>query len=452
MRRIPCATSETWKCRTVRTGLKSTRCATDARFMRESSATPSVPAQLPLGEHERRRRAEALRQHHEDSRARGIGAVGELSYLRAQLRLASRLTARLAATNEIEEMVELVVEELHGTFTFYLAAIQRLDTDGVLRLIAGRGALAEVMTEFLLLEQSQHHGINGRVARSGVTALVADTRADSDYVVRDPETDPRSELSVPILLDGSVWGVLNIESPETAAFSEADAVLVEAIAASLGSSLHRAMLVTDLEQTFTTTLTALMSTVEAKDEYTASHEQQVAELAERVALRLGEPSSRARDVRYAALLHDVGKVAVPSEILLKAGPLTEAEWVTMKTHAAVGGELVARIDAFAHLAPAVRASHERWDGGGYPDGLAGDEIPLAARIIAACDTYEAMVTDRPYRKALSVSKALAELRSVSGSQLDENVVKALLEELGLTRRGCSARPPRAAPRRAAVAA
>jgi HD-GYP domain-containing protein (c-di-GMP phosphodiesterase class II) len=177
--------------------------------------------------------------------------------------------------------------------------------------------------------------------------------------VRDPQTDPRSELSVPIILDGSVWGVLNIEAPEVDAFGEADAVLVEAIASSLGSSLHRAALVADLEQTFTTTLTALMSTVEAKDDYTASHDQHVAELAERVAVRIGAPSSLARDVRYAALLHDVGKVAVPSEILLKPGPLTDSEWETMRGHAAVGGELVARIPTFAHLAPAVRASHER---------------------------------------------------------------------------------------------
>jgi HD-GYP domain-containing protein (c-di-GMP phosphodiesterase class II) len=246
--------------------------------------------------------------------------------------------------------------------------------------------------------------------------------------------------------------VLNIEADEANAFTQADAVLVETIAASLGAAVHRAGLVADLERTFTTTLTALMSTVEAKDEYTASHEQEVAELAERVAVRLGAPGSRARDVRYAALLHDVGKVAVPSEILLKAGPLNDAEWITMKTHAAVGGELVARIDAFAHLAPAVRASHERWDGTGYPDGLAGEEIPLAARIIAACDTYEAMVTDRPYRKALSVAEALAELRSVAGSQLDGAVVEVLLEELALTRRGCTPPPPRAVPLPGPVAA
>ena len=91
-----------------------------------------------------------------------------------------------------------VVQELHETFAFYLAAIQRLDEDGVLRLVAGSGALAEVMTEFLLVEQSVRHGINGRVARSGETSLVSDTRADRDYIVRDPQTDPRSELSVPI--------------------------------------------------------------------------------------------------------------------------------------------------------------------------------------------------------------------------------------------------------------
>jgi HD-GYP domain-containing protein (c-di-GMP phosphodiesterase class II) len=358
-----------------------------------------------------------------------MAAAGELAYLRAQLTLAARLTARLAATHDVDELVSIVVQELHSTFAFYLAAIQRLDEDGVLRLVAGSGALAEVMTEFLLVEQSVRHGINGRVARTGETSLVSDTRADRDYIVRDPNTDPRSELSVPIVLDGSVWGVLNIEAAEPAAFGEADAVLVETIAASLGSAIHRAGLVADLERTFTTTLSALMSTVEAKDDYTASHEQDVAGLSERVALRMGLSPSHARDVRYAALLHDVGKVAVPSEILLKPGPLTETEWVVMRRHTVVGGDLVARIEAFAHLAPSVRASHERWDGDGYPDGIAGEDIPLAARIIAACDTYDAIVTDRPYRPARTIAQAREELCRVAGIQLDARVVEALLEEL-----------------------
>jgi HD-GYP domain-containing protein (c-di-GMP phosphodiesterase class II) len=383
------------------------------------------------GVKERQRRAEALRRHRADARVKSVAAVGEVAYLREQLSLAGRLTARLATESEPEEMARLVVDELHDTFAFYLAAIQRLDGDGVLRLIAGRGPLAEVMTEFLLTEQPVSEGINGRVARSAATALVRDTRADPDYIVRDPQTDPRSELAVAVLLDGSVWGVLNIEATDPGALGEADAVLVEAIAASFGVALHRARLVADLESAFTTTLAALTSTVEAKDDYTACHGEDVAELAERVALRMSLSSAQARDVRYAAMLHDIGKVAVPSEILLKPGPLTDEEWVTMRTHAAVGGELVQRIDAFAHLASAVRASHERWDGGGYPDGLAGEKIPLAARIIAACDTYDAIVTDRPYRQGRSPAEACAELDRVAGAQLDPQVVVAVMEEIDL---------------------
>ena len=394
--------------------------------MRELTVQPPRPA----GRRELARRAEALRRYRADARVRSIAEAGELAYLRSQLRAAARLTARLAGTRDVEEMAQLVVDELHETFAFYLAAVQRLEADGTLRLIAGRGPLAEVMTEFLIVEQSMADGVNGRVARSGTTALVGDTREDPDYIARDPETDPRSELSVAIVADGSVWGVLNIEAVEADALTEADAVLVEAIAASFGSAVHRADLIGDIERSFSTTLAVVTSTVEAKDDYTACHGSDVATLAEKVALRMGLGTKEAREVHYAAMLHDVGKIAVPSEILCKEGPLTEEEWVVMRSHTVVGAELVERIDAFAHLAPAVRWSHERIDGNGYPDGLSGSEIPLAARIVAACDTYDAIVTDRPYRAARTSQQAREELLRVTGSQLDARVVAVLLEELG----------------------
>jgi HD-GYP domain-containing protein (c-di-GMP phosphodiesterase class II) len=381
------------------------------------------------GASERRRRADAHRRHRADPRVQSLAAAGEVGHLRERLRLAARLTTRLAAKSDVCELARLVVDELHETFAFYLAAVQRLDDDGVLRLIASRGPLAEVMSEFLITEQPVSEGVNGRVARSGVTALVMDARIDADYIVRDPNTDPRCELSAPIFVDGSVWGVLNIEETEPGAFGEADVVLVETIAASMGAAVHRARLIADLEGAFTTTLAALASTVEAKDDYTASHGEDVAEHVERIALRMSLSSAQARDARYAAMLHDIGKVAVPSEILLKPGPLTDEEWTVMRGHAAIGGELVRRIDAFAHLAPAVRASHERWDGNGYPDGLAGEAIPLVARIIAACDTYDAIITDRPYRPARSPREARAELRRVAGTQLDPGVVDAVLDAL-----------------------
>ncbi len=380
------------------------------------------------GADERKRRAEALQRHR--ARTHGVEAAGgELQYLRTQLRVVADLAARLTEAHDLHEMARLVVEELHERLGFYLAAVQRLDGDGVLRLVAGCGPLADVMTEFLITEQRVSEGVNGRVARSGVTALVADTRANPDYIVRDPQTDPRSELSAAVVVDGEIWGVLNIEEVEPGALQSVDAVLVEAVAASFGGAIHRARLICELEAAFTTTLAVLASTVEAKDDYTACHGEDVATLAERVATGMSLPSNQVRDVRYAALLHDIGKVAVPSEILLKPGPLTDDEWVIMRSHASVGGELVGRIDAFAHLATAVRASHERWDGKGYPDGLCGEEIPIAARIVAACDTYDAIVTDRPYRSARSSEEACQELHRVAGSQLDRAVVRALVAEL-----------------------
>jgi putative nucleotidyltransferase with HDIG domain len=378
---------------------------------------------------ERVRRADALRKHRASPRVRTMASSNRLVYLRTQLRMVARLSARVAATHEVEEMSQLVVDELHDTFAFYLAAIQRLDDDGVLRLAAAAGPLAEVMTEFLLVEQPLGEGVNGRVARSGATAIVHDTRLDPDYVVRDADTDPRSELAVPIVVDDRVWGVINIEAVEREAFDDADAALVEAIAAGLGVAIHRASLVGDLERAFMDVLGALTGTVEAKDAYTAEHGDEVALLAERVALRMGLDQDQARDVRYAAMLHDVGKVAVPSEILLKPGPLTREEWEVMRQHVVVGGELLERVDAFAHIAPIVRASHERWDGEGYPDGLSGEGIPLGARIIAACDTYDAITTDRPYRPAATPKAAVSELRRVAGTQLDDRVVVALLREL-----------------------
>jgi len=136
-------------------------------------------------------------------------------------------------------------------------------------------------------------------------------------------------------------------------------------------------------------------------------------------------------VRHGALLHDVGKLAIPNEILHKPGPLTDAEWRVMAEHPAIGERILRRTPQLGHLAPIVRHEHERWDGGGYPDGLAATAIPIASRIILACDAYNAMITTRPYRAAMSRDDAVAELRAMSGAQFDPQVVAALLERLGV---------------------
>jgi len=133
-----------------------------------------------------------------------------------------------------------------------------------------------------------------------------------------------------------------------------------------------------------------------------------------------------RDVEDVAALHDIGKLGVPESILWKPGPLDPVEETVMRRHAEIGAAIVAHVEPIAHLAIAVRAEHERWDGNGYPDGIAGGEIPIASRIVLACDSYDAMVTDRAYRRAMNPLRAREELRRNSGSQFDPQVVDALL--------------------------
>jgi HD-GYP domain-containing protein (c-di-GMP phosphodiesterase class II) len=175
---------------------------------------------------------------------------------------------------------------------------------------------------------------------------------------------------------------------------------------------------------------ALAAAIEARDNYTAEHSEQVVGLARDVAMILGMPADMVERIGHGALLHDVGKLAIPNEILQKAGGLTAAEWAVIAEHPLIGERILRRTPQLAGLAPVVRHEHEHWDGTGYPDGLAGHRIPLASRIILACDAYIAMITPRPYRPALTRGQAVAELRAKAGTQFDPAVVEALLDRLG----------------------
>jgi putative nucleotidyltransferase with HDIG domain len=182
----------------------------------------------------------------------------------------------------------------------------------------------------------------------------------------------------------------------------------------------------ELSAAYRRTAVLLGDVLEADDEYTGSHSHHVVELAAAVAGQLGLGRRRSHLVELGALLHDVGKIRIPKEILLKPGPLDDAEFAEMKRHTIYGQQLLDRVGGpLSEVGAIVRASHERFDGRGYPDGLAGRAIPLESRIVGACDAFSAMTTDRPYRGALPVTEAVAELRRCAGSQFDPAVVEAL---------------------------
>jgi putative nucleotidyltransferase with HDIG domain len=183
----------------------------------------------------------------------------------------------------------------------------------------------------------------------------------------------------------------------------------------------------ELSSAYRGTALVLGDVIEADDGYTGEHCKSVVSLCLDLAEHLDLGPERQRNLEFAALLHDVGKIAIPKEIINKPGKLDPHEWTIIKTHTVEGQKMLDRVGGFMRdVGMIVRSHHERWDGGGYPDGLAGEQIPLEARIIACCDTWNAMRTDRPYRRALSVEVAVAELRSNAGKQFDPGMVDAFL--------------------------
>ncbi len=172
--------------------------------------------------------------------------------------------------------------------------------------------------------------------------------------------------------------------------------------------------------------------VEADDTYTGEHCKSVVRLALDVAEDLELDADRKRNVEFGALLHDVGKIAIPKEIINKPGKLDDREWAIVKTHTIEGQRMLETIGGFMReIGHIVRSSHERWDGGGYPDSLSGEAIPLEARIVAVCDAFNAMTTTRSYRVAMSHADAIAELERCSGSQFEQRMVASLARVLAL---------------------
>jgi HD-GYP domain-containing protein (c-di-GMP phosphodiesterase class II) len=183
----------------------------------------------------------------------------------------------------------------------------------------------------------------------------------------------------------------------------------------------------ELSNAYRGTAFLLGDVVEADDAYTGSHSRDVVQLVMGVSDRLGLDERTRQKAEFAALLHDVGKITIPSEILNKRGALTPAERAIIKTHSLAGQQLLERVGGYlAEIGQIVRSCHEFYDGSGYPDGLEGNEIPLIARIVSCCDAFNAMTTDRPYRDALSRQEAIAELKANTGTQFDPTVVGALV--------------------------
>jgi len=237
----------------------------------------------------------------------------------------------------------------------------------------------------------------------------------------------RSAICVPIMSAKDVLGVMYVDTKvNVGKFSEYDLQFLSIIANQAGIAIQNAKLYEDLDGLFTGSLRTLVATIEAKDPITSGHSVRVTAYSLAIAEEIRLEKELLRPLKIAALLHDIGKIGVPEAILGKPAPLSQDEFIRIREHAARGAEIVKNIKNVEEVVRTIRHHHERYDGTGIPDALKGTQIPITSRIIAVADTFDAMSSDRPYRKGVSLDKVVKEIQRNSGSQFDPKIVEAFL--------------------------
>ncbi len=395
-------------------------------------------------------KAVVLCRHHE---AYTAGLITERDAAWENLRKVNRALKTLSAGNEVlvratDEIALLrdmcrVVVEVGGYHVAWVGYAQQ-DEQRSMRPMAQYGIAGELLgtLRFSWADDEYGHGPTGEAVRSGAPQVVDDAYVDPRFAPwRAAAVASRcgSILALPLKdSDGHAFGAITIDAADTNAFDEEEVRLLHELANDLSYGIvnlrnrierrHTAELLRDgLEDA----LQAIASTVEMRDPYTAGHQRRVAQLAGAIATRLGLEPERVHGIRLAGIVHDVGKIGVPAEILSKPGRLTDIEFNLIKLHATVGHEILKDVAFPWPIAQMVRSHHERLDGSGYPDGLKGEEILLETRIIAVADVVEAMLSYRPYRPGLGKEAVLEEIVGKRDVLYDAQVVdtcRKLLEE------------------------
>lgn len=273
----------------------------------------------------------------------------------------------------------------------------------------------------------------------GIAGWVAQNR--KPLVVNDVQNDPRfykgadersgfkteSMVCVPIINKGRLIGVLQAINKRNNLFTDYDAQLLGTISNQVAIAIENAKLYGELKETFYEIVFALADTIEKRDPYTGGHTKRVMDYCIAIANQMGLDKDEIEKLKLSAILHDIGKIGIRDSILLKEDKLSEEEYLAIQNHTIYGAEILKHVKKLEKIIPGVKYHHEKFDGSGYPEKLKKEEIPLIARIIAVADTFDAMTTDRPYRRGLSFEFALKELKNKAGTQFDPQIVDHLIE-------------------------
>ena len=300
-------------------------------------------------------------------------------------------------------------------------------TRGELTMQACQGAITATPGQVC---EKLGEGIAGWVAQSGEPLLVQGDSLPAHLKHAEARDQVSSAISVPLKASGRTLGVLNVSSLGQRRFGEADVQLLSRLAADAASALENARLYDELRRSFLETVAALAQAVDAKDPYTRGHSERVTDIAVALGEALTVSQEEMDTLRSAAVLHDIGKIGIAEQILRKPGPLNDGEWEMMRNHPHLGADIVVPVSSLQRVVPVILHHHERWDGSGYPGHLCGEDIPLGSRILAVADAYEAMTSDRAYRKGMPAGSAEAILKEGAGRQWDPQVVTAFFQVKG----------------------
>lgn len=337
-----------------------------------------------------------------------------------ELSLFYEISDKIGTRLDLEEIGKLVINEAQKVIQADSISIMLLDdTRENLEIIAATGREYDPKTPLTVGE-----GIAGNVVLTGVPEIVNDVSTDPRYFQGSNETC--SLLCTPLAIHGQVIGVLNVSSKNSINYTAGHIKLLKVLASEAAITIQNAKLYEQMSDLFLTTVLSLAETIEKRDPYTGGHVKRVMSYSLNVGRVLGLGESELVCLGLSAVLHDIGKIGVRDDVLLKEERLDPNEQQSIQLHSNIGAEILAPVAQLKDVIPGVKHHHENFDGSGYPDGLKGEEIDICARIICVADAYDAMTTDRPYRKALSGEHAVNQLKKYAGQQFDPSVVDAFL--------------------------
>ena len=350
----------------------------------------------------------------------------ELKKSKDQLSILYQISRSISSTLELDNILKVILDFSVKISGANRGSVMLLDEKKNVFFIKAAYNLSEKIIREITFAKDEN--TIGWVVKNKKPLYIKDLEQDKRFSKKEGiDYKLKQLLMVPIIIEGEVKGVINLDN--NTSFTTDTINLLKSFSEQVAVAINNARLYQKIQDSYFEIVKALAQAIEAKDPYTHGHSARVMEYAVSIAQKLGLPEEEIELLRYAAILHDIGKIGVRGIILNNPDGLTNEEYDEIKKHAAIGENIVQPIELLQPIRPLIRHHHEWYNGKGYPYGLSGENIPLGARILAIADAYDAMKSDRPYRRALTEETAIQELKRGSGTQFDSKIVEIFLEIL-----------------------